>query len=151
MNTPKPPAGKVPFEDPSAAAIRKLRGHLELQEIEAALGVYRQTREAIAGWRPPPPEWVELIQGLIKAQSWDEAVALMQIYVKDVEAPSARIRLKLGQLLVQKQQRPARALKVLEQIAEDSLPQPLEALRQQLIREAGQLLEDGVLELGDEL
>ena len=56
----------------------------------------------------------------------------MHSYVEEVEAPSARVRLKLGQLLVQKQERPARALKVLEQIPEGSLPQPLEALRRSL-------------------
>src|SRR5271167_2770549 len=127
MRTRKPEAGRVPFEDASSAAIRRLRGHLELEEIEAALGVYRQSRQAISGWRPPPPEWLELIQGLIKNQLWNDAVVLMASYVEEVEAPSARVRLKLGQLLVQKQERPARALNVLAQIPEGSLPQPLGA------------------------
>jgi hypothetical protein len=151
MTTRKPAAGGVPYEDASAAAIRSLRGHLELEEIEAALGVYRQAQQAIAGWRPPPPEWLELIKGLIKGQWWDAAVALLQSYVEEVEDPSARVRLKLGQLLVQKQERPARALKVLEQIPAGSLPQPLEALRRQLIQQAEQLRAEGVLELGDEV
>ena len=106
MSTRKPAPGRIPYEDASAAAIRSLRGHLELDEIEAALGVYRQSREAIDGWRPPPPEWLDLIQGLVKTRSWDHAVAVMHSYVQEVEAPSPRVRLKLGQLLVQKQQRP---------------------------------------------
>jgi hypothetical protein len=151
MRTSKPGPGRVPFEDASSAAVRRLRGHLELEEIEAALGVYRQARQAISGWRPPPPEWLELIQGLIKNQCWNDAVVLMASYVEEVEAPSARVRLKLGQLLVQKQERPARALKVLAQISEGSLPLPLGALRRQLIEQAEQLLADGVLELGDEV
>lgn len=151
MKMRKPEAGRVPYEDASAAAVRGLRGHLELEEIEAALGVYRQARQVINGWQPPPPEWLELIQGLIKSQFWDDAILLMQSYVEEVEAPSVRVRLKLGQLLVQKQERPARALKVLQQIAEGSLPQPLEALRRRLIEQAEQLLADGMLELGDEV
>ncbi len=151
MSTRKPKPGKVPYEDASAAAVRTLRGHLELDEIEAALGVYRQSREAITGWRPPPPEWVELIQGLVKTQSWDNAVAVMQSYVEEVEAPSPRVRLKLGQLLVQKQQRPARALRILGEIPQGSLPEPLEGLRVELVRQADRLLADGVLELGDEV
>ena len=151
MKPRKPAAARVPYEDASSAAIRSLRGHLELEEIEAALGVYRQARQAIAGWRPPPPEWHEPIRGLIKGRWWDDAVAVLQSYVEEVEDPSARVRLKLGQLLVQKQERPARALKVLEQIPEGSLPQPLEALRRQLIQQAEQLRADGVLELGDEV
>ena len=149
MRTRKHEPEKPPFEDVGSAAIRSLRGHLELDEDEAALGVYRQARQAISGWRPPPREWVELIQGLIKSQLWNDAVELMQSYVEEVEFPSDRVRLKLGQLLVQKQERPARALKVLAQIPEDSLPQTLEALRRQLIEQAEQLLADGVLELGD--
>src|SRR5271166_5560894 len=102
MRTRKPGTGRLPYEDARSAAIRSLRGHLELEEIEAALGVYRQARQAIAGWQPPPPEWLELIKGLIKGQRWDDSVALLQSYVEEVEDPSARVRLKLGQLLVQK-------------------------------------------------
>jgi hypothetical protein len=151
MKPRKPTAGGIPYEDARSAAIRSLRGHLELEEIEAALGVYRQARQTIAGWRPPPPEWLELINGLIKGQSWDDSVALLQSYIEEVEDPSPRVRLKLGQLLVQKQERPARALKVLGKIPEGSLPQPLEALRRQLIKQAEQLRADGVLELGDEV
>ncbi len=151
MKTRNPGAQGIPYEDASAATVRSLRGHLELEEIEAALGVYRQARQAIAGWRPPPPEWLELIKGLIKNQWWDDAVALLQSYVEEVEDPSARVSLKLGQLLVQKQERPARALKVLEQIPEGSLPEPLEALRRQLIQQAEQMRAEGVLELGDEV
>ena len=147
----KTDSGRVPYEDAGAAALRNLRGHLELDEIEAALGVYQQTRHAISGWRPPPPEWLDLIQGLIKNQRWNDAVMLLQCYVQEVEAPPARVRLKLGQLLVQKQERPARALKELEQIQEGSLPHQLEALRGQLIQQAEQLLAEGVLELGDEV
>jgi|SRR5271157_6015586 len=84
MKPRKPAAARVPYEDASAAAIRSLRGHLELEEIEAALGVYRQARQAIAGWRPPPPEWLELIQGLIKGQWWDDARALARLHLKEI-------------------------------------------------------------------
>ena len=151
MKTRNSGAEGLPYEDAGSAAVRSLRGHLELEETEAALGVYRQSRHSIAGWRPPPPEWLELIKALIDGQWWDDAVALLQSYVEVVEEPSVRVRLKLGQLLVQKQERPTRALKVLEQIPEGALPQSLEALRRQLIQQAGQLLADGVLELGDEV
>jgi hypothetical protein len=147
----KPEVERVPFEDESSAAVRSLRGHLELEEIEAALGVYRQTRRTISGWRPPPREWLELIQELIKNQSWSDAVELMTSYVEEAEGPSARVRLKLGQVLVQKQERPGRALKVLAGIPDESLPGPLETLRRQLINQAELLLSEGVLELDDEV
>ena len=151
MKSEKPKAGKVPYESPADAAVRALRGHLELGEIEAALGVYQKSRERIDGWRPPPREWVELIKGLLEQAAWESVIAVMQHYEKETEAPSNRVRLKLAQLLVQKQERPARALKVLEQIPAGSLPDPLETLRHQVARQAQQMLDDGVLELGDEV
>ncbi len=151
MKPDKPRAGKVPYESPADAAVRALRGHLELAEIEAALGVYMKSRERIVDWRPPPREWVELIKGLVEQQAWESAISVMQQYEKEVEFPSSRVRLKLAQLLVQKQERPARALKVLGQIPEGSLPDPLESLRRQIAEQARQMLEDGVLELGDEV
>ena|SRR5271166_4646249 len=150
MKPEKPRPGTVSFEGPAEAAVRALRGHLELGEIEAALGVYLKSREQVIGWQPPPREWVELIKGLVEQQSWESAISVMQQYEKEVEAPSSRVRLKLAQLLVQKQERPARALKVLGQISAGSLPEPLDALRRQIASQAQQMLDEGVLELGDE-
>jgi hypothetical protein len=151
MKPGKPAAGNFPCEDREGAALRSLRGHLELDETEAALGVYQKAREQIAGWKPPPPEWLDLIKALVKHQMWESAVAVMQSYVEEVEAPSPRVRLKLAQLLVQKQERPARALRVLEQLENGPLPENLEAIRRQLGARARQMLEEGVLELGDEV
>ena len=144
-------SGKIPYEGPADAALRALRGHLELVEIEAALGVYLKSREHIAGWQPPPREWIELIKGLVEQQDWECAILVMQHYEREVEAPSSRVRLKLAQLLIQHQERPARALKVLGQIPAGSLSEPLESLRREIAKQAQQMLDDGVLELGDEV
>lgn len=151
MRPEKPGTGKIPFESPEDAALRALRGHLELDEIEAALGVYLKSRERMKDWRPPPREWVELIKGLLDQESWESAVAVMLHYDKEAEAPSNRVRLKLAQLLVRKRERPARALHVLERIPEGALPAPLEALRQEVAAEAKRMLDEGVLELEDEI
>ena len=139
------------YEDPSAAAIRMLRGHLELGEIEAALGLYRKTRQKRPSWRPPDADWLDLNKALIDLQAWDDSIAVMTDYVKEAENPSPRIRLKLAQFLVQKQERPARALRVLGEIPAGSLPESLEAIRRQLFRQAEAMREDGVLELEDEV
>jgi membrane associated rhomboid family serine protease len=142
---------KVSFEDPSAAAIRRFRGHLELGEVEAALGLYQDTRRKRRGWRPPDSDWLELIRALIDQQAWDDAVAVMTEYLKEAANPSPRIRLKLAQFLVQKQERPARALRVLGEIPEGSLPESLESIRRQLITQAERMREEGALELEDEV
>ena len=38
MRTRKPEAGRGPYEDASAAALRSLRGHLELDEVGTPAG-----------------------------------------------------------------------------------------------------------------
>ncbi|WP_165222535.1 hypothetical protein [Aquisphaera insulae] len=138
---------ETPFEDRGASALRALRGHLDLDEVEAALGVYRQSRERIRGWQPPPREWLDLIKGLLGVEAWDSAIAVMEDYDAGTEAPSPRVRLKLGQLLLNVQGRPAHALRVLDRIAADELPGPLEALRRQLRSRAEVLREEGPPEL----
>ncbi|MEO6810524.1 MAG: rhomboid family intramembrane serine protease, partial [Isosphaeraceae bacterium] len=60
-----------------------------------------------------------------------------------------RMRLKLAQVMIRDQDRPTNALRVLAEIG--ALPAQLDALRVQLIRQAKQMQEEGVLELeGDD-
>jgi len=151
MAVRKPDSGRISFEDPSASALRALRGHLELDEIEAARGVYDQSRKRLKGWRPPPGEWLALIGELIRAEFWDDAIRILESYLAEVEAPPARARLKLAQLLLQKQSRPARSLRVLAGIPAGALPASLEPIRAQLTRDAEQQLAEGPLELSDEI
>lgn len=151
MGNSKPARGGVSPEDPSAVAVRAVRAHMELDEIEAARGVYDQARRKIKGWHPPPTEWLDLVGGLIKAEAWDDAIRVLESYVDELEAPSARARLKLAQLVLQRQTRPARALRMLNEIRTDELPTSLGPIRAQLIRLAEKAVEEGPLELEDEV
>jgi membrane associated rhomboid family serine protease len=143
--------GAQSLEDRSAVALRALRGHLELGETEAALAVYQKARRSPTGWRPPEREWRDLIEVLLQHELWDDAVIVMRDYVRELVEPSPRVRLKLAQILIQKQGRPQQALKVLGQIPEGSLPQNLEAIRAQLARHAEAMREEGPLELDEDL
>src|SRR5262249_6251212 len=49
----KDPKGVESVEDRPAAMLRSLRGHLELNETEAALAAYRKARRSSTGWQPP--------------------------------------------------------------------------------------------------
>lgn len=137
-------------EDRQAAALRALRGHLEMGEIEAALAVYRKARRSPEGWQPPEPEWRDLIEAMVEQQLWDDSVGVMRDYIRELAEPSPRVRLKLAQILIQKQDRPRQALKVLDQIPEGSLPENLEAIRGQLMRHAEAKREEGPLELDED-
>ncbi len=71
----------------------------------------------------------------------------MDDYLRRSPRPSARVRLKLAQVLVKELQRPAHALNVLEEIPAGALPANLEAAANQLRNQAEQMREEGVLEL----
>ena len=139
------------MEDAAAVALRTLRRHLELGEVEAAIAVYQKSSRSLAGWHPAEPDWVDLIQAVLDQNAWDEAALIMRDYVKRSPAPSPRIRLKLAQILIQRLARPTLGLSVLDQIPEGSLAESLEATRRKLRRQAEQMREDGELELQDEM
>lgn len=143
--------GSRSIEDPSAVVLRALRGHLELGETEAALAVYQKARRAPTPWQPPEREWRDLVEALLEQQLWDDSVAVMRDYLRELAEPSPRVRLKLAQVLIQRQGRPQQALKVLGQIPDGSLPGNLETIRQQLAHRAETLREEGPLELDEDL
>ena len=142
--------GRSP-EDHAAGVLRALRGHLELGETEAALAVYQKARRSPTGWQPPEREWRDLIEALVADERWDDSVVVMRDYIRELAEPSPRVRLKLAQVLIQRQGRPQQALKLLGQIPAGSLPGNLEAIRSQLARHAESLREEGPLELDEDL
>jgi membrane associated rhomboid family serine protease len=137
-------------EDAAAHALRTLRLHLELGEVEAAIGVYQKSSRSLPGWQPEESDWVALIQAVLDQNAWDDAALIMRDYTRRSPKPSPRIRLKLAQILIQRLARPAVGLSVLDQIPQGSLAGSLEATRRNLVRQAEKMREDGELELQDE-
>jgi membrane associated rhomboid family serine protease len=137
-------------EDRGAAATRRLKAHLESGSIAEAYASYDKSVRTVAGWMPPDADWLALIQALLEAQDWRGAVTVMEDYLRRSPKPSARVRLRLAQVLVKEQQRPAHALKVLDEIPAGALPENLENAARQLRRQAEQMREEGVLELEGE-
>jgi membrane associated rhomboid family serine protease len=138
-------------EDPSAAALRAMRQHLELGEVEGALAVYRKSSRSASRWQPPERDWRDLIEALLGQNLWENAAQVMRDYVHNHSDPSPRIRLKLAQILIQKLGRPLQGLRLLGQFPDGSLTEALETIRRQLARQAEAMQEDGPLELEDEL
>ena len=138
-------------EDPSAAALRAMRQHLELGEVEVALAVYRKSSRSASRWQPPERDWRDLIEALLEQSLWENAAQVMRDYVRNQPEPSPRIRLKLAQVLIQKLGRPLQGLRLLGQFPDGCLPESLETIRCQLVRQAEAMQEDGPLELEDEL
>ena len=116
----------------------------------SALAAYDKAMRTVAGWQPSSPNWLELIKGLVEAKEWRTAISVMEDYLRRAEEPSPRVRLKLAQLLIREQQRPAHALRVLAEVPAHSLPDSLEKTRRLLVLQAEQMREEGVLELEGE-
>jgi membrane associated rhomboid family serine protease len=146
----QPPRVKS-IEDPSAAALRTMRFHLEQGETEAAVAVFKRTSTKITDWNPDESDWLDLIQAILDQGAWGDAASLMLDYLKRSSRPSPRVRLKLAQVLLQKLARPLQALKILEQIPVGALPETLEVTRRRLVQQAEQMRDEGELELQDEL
>jgi membrane associated rhomboid family serine protease len=137
-------------EDRAAAATRRLQAHLESGSVAEAYASYDKSVRTVAGWMPPDADWLALIQALLNAQDWRSGVAVMEDYLRRNPKPSPRVRLRLAQILVKEQQRPAHALKVLNEIPDGALPENLAIAASQLRRQAEQMREEGVLELEGE-
>jgi membrane associated rhomboid family serine protease len=145
------PRAVTSIEDRSSGALRNLRLHLEYGEVESALAVYRESMAKISGWQPQESDWRDLIQALLDQAYWGDAARVMRDYVSKIPDPSPRVRLKLAQVLIQRLARPAQALGILNEIPDGALPGKLEPTRAQLVKEAEHMLEEGELELKDEL
>jgi len=139
--------------DPSAQALRTFRQHLDLGEIEAALAVYQKTRRSRPDWQLSEADCRDLAKALLEQQAWEDAAAVMRDHVRSAFEPSARIRLKLAQTLIEQLGRPLQALKILAEIPEGTLPESLEVIRRQLVQQANAIQEDedGPLELQEDL
>lgn len=136
--------------DPSETAAQRLRRHLDLSEPLAAHAAYDRAMRTVPGWTPDERDWTRLIKLLLDAKETRTAVTVMEDYLRRVELPSPRVRLKLAQVLLRDFERPSHALRVLADLAGEKLPPDLEAYRAQLAAEAQHQCDEGVLELDGE-
>jgi hypothetical protein len=92
-----------------------------------------------------------MIKALHDRNAYVDSIRLMRDYCRYYPDQSAKVRLKLAQVLIRDRERPAAALRVLAGITAGSLPIELEAVRLKLFRQDERLQAEGVLELeGDD-
>lgn len=148
--TTKKNAKSDSLEDPAQAATRRFRVALENEGAAEAFVTYNRAVRTVAGWQPEEYGWTELIKGLVAAKEWRPAITVMEDYLRRSPDPSPRVRLTLAQVLVLEPQRPAHALRVLDELPEDSLPDALKKQRRSIVKKAEAMIEEGVYELEGE-
>lgn len=133
----------------AAAAVQRVLTLIAGGEVAGALALYDKTARTLVNW-PPQPDLLVMIKALGTAKADADAIRLMRDHCRYYPDASARIRLKLAQVLIRDRQRPAAALRVLAEITPGSLPDDLELARRKLVQHAETMCEDGVLELEDD-
>ncbi|WP_165225489.1 rhomboid family intramembrane serine protease [Aquisphaera insulae] len=137
-------------EERAAVALRKVRRLIDEADYEAAVAAYSKAARSLRAW-PAQPELYNLIKAMHARQADVESVPLMRDHCRLYPADSAKMRLKLAQVLILRCQRPAAALRILDEIPAGRFPAELEPTRAKLRRQAQALRDEGVLELeGDD-
>lgn len=127
-------------------SMKRVQELLDYGKPNAALTEYRSIRDH-SGTLLPAPLLLELANALFKEQQWDDVTLLFEEYVERFPEIADGVRLRLSGILVEKQQRPMAALRLLQEIPPKSLNEKQENYRSEVERRANELIDEGVIEL----
>lgn len=130
-------------------SVERIRRLLTESKATAALAEYRSLKHFHPDWSLEEPELRALVNALFRAKAYHDAIPLMDDYIDRYPEQSDRIRLRRAGLALQVEQRPRLALRLVEPISKGDLTAPDVALLKKIHLTAKQLIERGVLELGD--
>ncbi|MCE9546092.1 MAG: hypothetical protein K8T25_11300 [Planctomycetia bacterium] len=109
--------------------------------------LYVNSRQKLGNWDLPPETQLALIVALDREKQHADVLPLLLRYVERVPGAPVRLRLKLAQLLLTVQPRPAKALEVLAAIDAASLDDKSQKIIAQLRAQAERLAADEESEL----
>lgn len=128
-------------------AQKQFRKLLTAGNASAALALYEKTSHFAVQWQLAEKELLVFVDRLCAENLFNEAVPFLEDYLRRFEKRLVQARLKLAQILIEHQQRPSYALRVLEGLPQATLPENYARLRTKLERQARKMIDDGVLEL----
>lgn len=130
-----------------ADARRRVSHMLDQQMATAALQAHEKAMGTLSGYQLDEKDHLRLIKGLIEQGAEDEAIRPMRDYIARYPGSSHRVRLRLAQYLVDRQQRPLAAIRLLDEIPAGSFPENLKGARDRIRQKANALREEGGLEI----
>lgn len=133
------------------AGLEILRTHLANRDATAALELHHRMAAKIKDWQLPEAELVGLIDLLNERRSYPASIPLMFEHLRRFPGHCGPMRLELAAILLHEENRPGKALGVLERIPEGALPEELFAARDELLREAHERAVEGEIELEDDV
>ena len=138
---------EIPVKIDPAGSLAHLASMAKSGHAGAVLALYQRLRLQTGNRPLPKSELVQLIAAMHEQKAWTDSVPLMVDVLRMYPENTARVRLRLGQILLLQENRPNQAIRVLKKIAPSELPANLEATRQQMLARADQLRDEGELEL----
>lgn len=130
-------------------AIKQVRALLEQQRPLEAYEALRRTQHLLTDWQLPDEDQLALAEALHVAEHWNEAVHLWQAYIERKPQAADHIRIQAAEVILQRQQRPSAALRMLEPLTGVKLRKELEQQRQRIAAAARQLIDAGVIEFDE--
>jgi membrane associated rhomboid family serine protease len=134
-----------------STALALFNSHLAEGRPAEAAALHQRMSQRLGGeWTVTQEQLLRLIKALHGQELWSLSVGPMNDYLRANTDPAPRMHLKLAQILLVHENRPGRALRVLQNIPNDSLPADLAEVRRRLESRASKQLEEGELELTEE-
>lgn len=138
---------ELTVEQRRLVALDALRSLVAAGKATAALSLYHKTVEACEGWDLPEKELLEFTELICDDKLWNAAVPLLESYLTRYHKREVQVRLKLAKILIEQQQRPTYASRIMQELPPSGLGEREEKARSILAQKAQQMIDDGVLEL----
>jgi hypothetical protein len=135
------------LEQRRMVALDALRALLTGKKATAALALYHKTVHVCESWELPEKELLQLTELVCDEKLWLAAIPLLENYLQRFTSRVVQVRLKLAKILIEQQQRPTYASRVLAELPREGLGEKEEKLRALLTEKAQKMIDDGVLEL----
>ena len=117
--------------------------------MTAAQAAYEKWMAALAS-RPSRDDLSGLIKAMHAQEEWAASVPPMRALCRLYPEKSEKVRLRLASILIRNLERPTEAQAAPAADPRGSLEPALQRLRQTLLKEAEQMIEDGVLEVEED-
>ncbi|MCY2995047.1 MAG: rhomboid family intramembrane serine protease [Planctomycetota bacterium] len=148
---PQPvPLGTPPPVTQVKTSLEDVRRLIADGQPDMAYRLHLAMAKASAKWTLPETELIRIIGTLQQQGKWSESIPPMVEYVRAQGPRESQVRLKLAQVLIESQRRPALALRVLGELDPAVLSPEERAFSLRLRERAEVLREEAPLELGSE-
>ena len=134
---------------PSATlkVLDRMRELLRAEKPQAALTEYRKRLRIVDQWPLDADDLNALADGMFKLKLWDDATPLLQEYIERFPAQADAARIKLAAICCEIRNRPLAAIKLLDQVELDDLPDSIRGHIAQIRQKAERLLDNETFEL----